>query len=127
MHELSIAAALLTIVAEHAGGRPVTRVDVRVGALRQVVPGSLRFAFELLAAGTVADGAELVLHEVAVEARCRACGAHSRQDAFPLCCRACGALDVEIVSGEELTVDSLDVADADPVIEEDLCPTPSRF
>lgn len=118
MHELSIAQAVMAIVAEHAGERRVTRVEVEVGHLRQVVPDALRFAFELVAQDTVAEGAELSLREVPVRARCRACGTTSPQRRFPLACGTCGGVDLEIVSGEELRVLSLEVTDEQPVLEE---------
>jgi hydrogenase nickel incorporation protein HypA/HybF len=118
MHELSIAEALLDIVLEHAGERRVTQVEVEVGHLRQVVPDALSFAFELLAADTAAQGAELVLREIEVRGRCRGCGSVSPQSGFPLLCRACGATNVEIVSGEELRVQSIEVTDEEPVLEE---------
>jgi len=108
MHELSIAASIADIAVRHARGRPVSRVEVRVGHLRQVVPSALEFAFELVAQGTPLEGAELVLEEVAATVRCRTCGAESSPRGFPLIC-PCGSADVEIVAGEELTVESLDV------------------
>jgi hydrogenase nickel incorporation protein HypA/HybF len=108
MHELSIAASIVDIAVRHARGRPVSRVEVRVGHLRQVVPSALDFAFGLVAQGTPVEGAELVLEEVAATVRCGTCGAESRLDGFPLICR-CGSADVEIVAGQELTVESLDV------------------
>ena len=117
MHELALAAAIVGIAEEHAGGRRVTRVDVRVGALRQVVPDALTFAFELVAAETAAEGAELVIEPVPARGDCRACGARSELPRFPLRCGSCGALDLEIVSGEELCVESLDVSDP-AVLEE---------
>jgi hydrogenase nickel incorporation protein HypA/HybF len=64
MHELSIASAVLDIVQRHADGRRVARVELKVGHLRQVVPSALEFAFELVAEGTEAEGAELVMQEV---------------------------------------------------------------
>jgi hydrogenase nickel incorporation protein HypA/HybF len=100
MHELSIADAVVRIAARHAAGRRVTRVEVKVGHLRQVVPDSLAFAFELVAGGTVLEGAELVLEEVPAAGRCRTCGA------------ACAGLDVEVIRGEELQVDSLELEEA---------------
>jgi hydrogenase nickel incorporation protein HypA/HybF len=109
MHELSIAEAIVDIADRHARGRRVTRVEVAVGHLRQVVPSALEFAFELVANGTALEGAELVLDEVPAAGRCRACGAESRLDGFPLTCAACGGWDVEVVAGEELRVESLDV------------------
>jgi hydrogenase nickel incorporation protein HypA/HybF len=83
---------------------------VTVGALRQVVPDALAFAFELLA-----PGVELEIVEVPARGCCRMCGAASALDAFPLACAACGGLDVEIVAGEELRVESLDVEEMEVV------------
>jgi hydrogenase nickel incorporation protein HypA/HybF len=109
MHELAIAESIVAIAERHAAGRRVTRVEVAVGHLRQVVPQALDFAFELVAAGTVLEGAELALEEVPAAGRCRSCGAESRLDCFPLTCRACGGWDVEVTAGEELRVESLDL------------------
>jgi hydrogenase nickel incorporation protein HypA/HybF len=109
MHELSIAQAVVDVAARHAGAARVVRVEVRVGRLRQVVPSALEFAFELCAHGTPADGAELVLHTVPADVRCRGCAASSEPDGFPLACAACGSLDVAVTAGEELQVESLEL------------------
>ena len=109
MHELAIAEAVVAIAERHAAGRRVTRVEVAVGHLRQVVPQALEFAFELVAQGTVLEGAELALQEVPAAGRCRACHAESRLDGFPLTCRTCGGWDVAVTAGEELRVESLDL------------------
>ena len=110
MHELAIADAVLAIAGEHAGGRRLASVTVRVGHLRQVVPSALAFAFELLA-----PGVELEIVEVPAEGRCRACAATSVLGGFPLTCAACGSPDVEVVRGEELSVESLEVEEPERV------------
>lgn len=109
MHELAIAEALVSIAARHAAGRPVMKLEVKVGHLRQVVPSALEFAFELVAPGTPVEGAELELCEVAAEGRCRACGAETVMDGFPLACGRCAGLDVEVLAGEELSVEALEL------------------
>jgi hydrogenase nickel incorporation protein HypA/HybF len=114
MHELSIASAVLDIVQRHAGGRRVSRVELKVGHLRQVVPSALEFAFELVAEGSVAEGAELVMEEVPATVRCERCGRESTLTAFPARCAACGSLDAEVTGGEELLVDALELEDEIP-------------
>jgi hydrogenase nickel incorporation protein HypA/HybF len=110
VHELSIAQAIVDVAAGHAReGTRVAVVHVRVGRLRQVVPSALAFAFELCAHGTPADGAELVLEEVGIAGRCRACAAEAELPGFPLACPACGSLDVDVLQGEELLVDELEL------------------
>ena len=109
MHELSIADAVRAIVERNARGRTVMRVELKVGHLRQVVPSSLEFAWELVTQGTPVDGAELDIEYVAADARCRACGDESKLEAFPARCGACGSLDVEVSGGDELLVDALEL------------------
>jgi hydrogenase nickel incorporation protein HypA/HybF len=111
MHELAIAGAVIDIATAHAAGRPVAAVHVRVGHLRQVVPAALEFSFALAAAGTAVDGARLEIEHVPAVARCRACAREGDQDGFPLRCPACGGLDMEVIRGEELQVDSLELDD----------------
>lgn len=113
MHELSIAASVVEIALRHAAGRRVTRVQVKVGHLRQVVPSALAFSFEIVAQGTPAEGAALELETAPAIGRCRRCQAESHLREFPLQCAACGGFDLEIVAGDELLVESLDVEEAD--------------
>jgi hydrogenase nickel incorporation protein HypA/HybF len=112
LHELSIAESVIRIASRQANGRRVTKVQMRVGHLRQVVPSALTFGFGLLAEGTSVEGAELEVEQVPAEGRCRGCGVESRLDGFPLQCEGCGSFDLDILQGEELMVDSLELEEA---------------
>ena len=112
LHELAIAESVIKVASRQADGRRVTKVHMRVGHLRQVVPSSLVFGFGLLAEGTPAEGAELEIEQVAAEGRCRGCGVESLLGGFPLLCQGCGGFDLEILKGEELVVDSLELEEA---------------
>jgi hydrogenase nickel incorporation protein HypA/HybF len=109
MHELSIAQAIVDIAVRNAGESRVARVWVGVGGFRQVVPAALEFSFELCAHGTPAEGAVLELDVIPVAVACRKCAATSEPDGFPLACATCGGLDVEVVRGRELQVESLEL------------------
>ena len=109
MHELSIAESVVAVASRHARGRRVEKVTVRAGHLRQVVPAALELAFELVADGTAVAGAKLEIEAVPAAGRCRGCGVESELEGFPLLCPRCGSLDVELVRGEELLVDSLEL------------------
>jgi hydrogenase nickel incorporation protein HypA/HybF len=112
LHELSIAESVVRIASRQADGRKVTKVHMKVGYLRQIVPSSLAFGFGLLAQGTPVEGADLEMEQVPAEARCRGCGAESRLSSFPLQCLGCGGFDLEILKGEELIVESLELEEA---------------
>jgi hydrogenase nickel incorporation protein HypA/HybF len=112
VHELSIAESVVRIAQEHAAGRPVAAVELKVGHLRQVVPSALEFAFQLVAQGTCVQGAELVIEEIPAAGLCRGCGTESVLDGFPLLCAGCGSWDLELLTGEELLVDALELENA---------------
>lgn len=114
MHELAIAQSVIEIAGRHAGGSRVAKVELRVGRLRQVVPAALEFAFELCRAGTPVEGAELELREIEAAGICAACGRETPLPDFPLACRHCGGLEVEVIRGEELLVDSLELEETPP-------------
>jgi hydrogenase nickel incorporation protein HypA/HybF len=114
VHELSVASAVVATVEKHACGRPVAVVTVRLGRLRQVVPESLRFYFELVSKDTVCEGALLVEQVVPAELRCDSC-AHSWELDEPLfACPECGCRKTTTLGGNELEVESIE-------IEEEAC------
>ena len=110
MHELAIAESVVRIAAAHAGERTVSRVDLKVGHLRQVVPSALAFSFELVAQGTCVEGA------VPAAGRCRSCAGDGELRAVPLACARCGSWDVEVTRGEELLVESLELEAEEPAL-----------
>lgn len=59
MHELGLTRNIVAIVAEHACGRSVSRVRVVVGQRAAVERQALSFCFDLVAGGTVLEGASL--------------------------------------------------------------------
>ena len=52
MHELSMCDAIARTVVDRAAGRRVLTVKVRIGHLRQVVPDTMTFCWEMVTAGT---------------------------------------------------------------------------
>lgn len=59
MHELGLTRNVVSIVAEHAGGRKVRRVRLAIGPLACVERRALSFCFDLVTEGTVLAGASL--------------------------------------------------------------------
>ena len=108
MHELALTESIISGVRERVGGRKVIRVIVEVGKLAGVVPESLRFFFSACIEGTPLEGAALELVEIPGEARCRRCGQKVAANDLLLECD-CGSVDVELLRGQELLVQAVEV------------------
>ena len=110
MHELSMCEAIARTVVDRAAGRRVLTVRVRIGYLRQVVPDTMTFCWEMLTASTVLERAALRIEHVPATVACEACNATTELDAPVLACGGCGSRLVTLRSGDELTLESLEVA-----------------
>ena len=109
MHELSVATAVLNTALKHAEDRRVTVVSLRVGAMRQVVPESLRFYFEIVARDTACEDADLRVVAIATALRCGACQRRWSPEIPAFRCPDCGSAGVQTLAGDELEVDYIEV------------------
>jgi hydrogenase nickel incorporation protein HypA/HybF len=109
MHELSISSAVVDTVVAHAAGRKVGVVTMTVGAFRQVVPDSLDFYFEIVSRGTVCEGAHLEQVLVPLRLGCKHCEEEWEPELPVFRCPGCGGSEVELLRGNELEVESIEV------------------
>ncbi|MBN1174705.1 MAG: hydrogenase maturation nickel metallochaperone HypA, partial [Micromonosporaceae bacterium] len=118
VHELSICQAIVDLVREHAGGRPVVSVQVQVGHLRQVVPDALRLGWDAMTRGTPFEGAVLDIEHIPAEIDCCDCRHRAVLEQPFLLCPACGSDLVTVVAGQECHLTSIECEDTrDPVKE----------
>jgi hydrogenase nickel incorporation protein HypA/HybF len=109
VHELAIIESLVDTVLAYAGDAQVLRVQIEIGKLTGLVQDALRFGFEVSTAGTTLAGAALQIVEIDGRGRCKACSAELTVDTlWPVC--ACGSVEVELLTGEELRLRELEVA-----------------
>ncbi|WP_424535714.1 hydrogenase maturation nickel metallochaperone HypA [Sphaerisporangium viridialbum] len=112
MHEYGIAESILAAVEGRADGRRIRRARVQVGALLRVAEPSINDAWALVAEGTVAEGARLDLVTLPVRLTCRACGNTATSVDPYAVCPACGATDVDTEGGDDLVLESIQLAEA---------------
>jgi len=114
MHELSIAQGIVDIVRQYVPegqATDVRLVKVRVGRLSGVVADSLDFCFGAIVGGTALGNARLDIEETPLRARCDACADVFAGDATAFVCPGCGSHDIRIVSGTELQVVEIELAE----------------
>jgi hydrogenase nickel incorporation protein HypA/HybF len=108
MHELGLCASIVDAIEHRASGREVAAVRVRVGRLHHVHPEAFDQSFAVAAQGTVAEGARADLVLTPVSVGCTTCGAEAEGDELPLGCHECGSVDLVVVGGDELVLESLE-------------------
>ena len=117
MHEISVAQRMLGIASTAAdanGGGRITAMRLVIGALSGVEPETLRFAFEIAARGTRAEGCALELELVPLRLLCRECQIEEDRDLLDGC-SGCGAIGGSVSRGRELKVDTIDLDNDAPL------------
>jgi hydrogenase nickel incorporation protein HypA/HybF len=112
MHELSVCLSLLQEVervARQNGAGSVERIVVKVGPLSGVEPDLLKSAWPLASAGTIAEKAELHIELSGVVVSCSSCGAETSAKANRLLCGECGDYRTNLVSGDEMVLQTLEL------------------
>lgn len=112
MHEMSLADGVLRLIEDSAKANNFSRVKtvwLEIGELAGVDAEAMRFCFDAVVKGTLADGARLEIVTTEGKGRCFACGKtvaiQLRYDPCPLC----GGCPVEPTGGMEMRVKELEV------------------
>ena len=112
MHELSIATEVLRIVQQQKlehGFDGVRAIRIRAGALSNIVPEALEFAFRAISEDTCAAGAKLEMELQPLVLLCNDCGHHTPAEHGPRGCASCGSTDVRLEGTTRFEVVSLEV------------------
>ncbi len=111
MHELSITESILSIALEKANeikSGKITKINVTLGELSGVVDECVKFYFDFLSKDTIAAEASLCFERPSVQLRCRSCGSvFSPENDWT--CPDCRENKIEVVSGRECYVSSIEV------------------
>jgi hydrogenase nickel incorporation protein HypA/HybF len=112
MHELSIAQNMVDLVikqAEESGATRIGKINLVIGEMTGVADRCMQFYFDLLSKDTLAQGALLSFKMVPLKARCKDCGHTFEFEEDSSECPSCKQTKLEIISGNELFVESIEV------------------
>jgi len=129
VHELAVAQALVeqvdAVIDQHQASHAhdasssdawhAASIRVRIGPLAGVVPELLASAFPLAAAGSRMEHAELEFTLAPIRVRCQTCGAETDAAMNRLVCGACGDWHTQILSGDELLLESVELINDTPL------------
>ncbi len=112
MHELALCEGVLQALEEQAKILHFARVHavwLEIGALSSVEPEALRFNFDVIMHGTLAEGSRLEIVTVPAQAWCLPCGRKISIRQYFDACPQCGSHQLQVVEGEELRIQQLEV------------------
>ncbi|WFP62880.1 hydrogenase maturation nickel metallochaperone HypA [Mesorhizobium sp. WSM4904] len=113
MHEMAICESIRGILEEEAAKQSAARVDrvcLEIGRLAGVEVEALKFGFDVVMRGSLAEGARLDILETEARAWCMPCGRSvaiaQRYDPCPVC----GSHQLQVTGGEEMRIKELEVS-----------------
>lgn len=112
MHEMALCESLLQAMEESARSHAFTRVRrvrLQIGRFAGVELEALRFGFDVVTRGSLADGAELAIEETPGQAWCFACEETVPLDTRLDPCPRCGGDRLLANGGTEMTIKDLEV------------------
>jgi len=112
MHELYITKSILSITLEKAKAVPankITKINLTIGELSGIVDDCVQFYFDIISKDTIAAEASLSFHRPPTKLHCRNCGTTFTPDNLNWACPNCQEQKIEIISGRECYVESIEV------------------
>lgn len=112
MHEYPITQQIVKIVEdvarkEHASR--VSKISLVVGELSGFVGDSIHMYFDIIAEGTLAQGAELSITYIKFKMLCESCKEHYERAMYSFACPRCGADGVPTDIGKEFYIKDIEV------------------
>jgi len=112
MHELSICEGIMQVMEDQARTEnfsQVAAIRLEIGPLAGVELDALRFSFDVVTRGTIADGCRLEIIETEGRAHCLKCDhTVSLKRRFDACPR-CGGYGLHVTGGDELRIKDMEV------------------
>ncbi|MCB1801430.1 MAG: hydrogenase maturation nickel metallochaperone HypA [Gammaproteobacteria bacterium] len=112
MHEMSLCESILQIIENEArqqGFVRVTRVRLEIGRLAGAEPEAMKFGFDAVTRGSLAEGARLEILNIPGRAWCMACAREVEIDNRFDACPQCGGFQLQVTGGEQLRIKDLEV------------------
>jgi hydrogenase nickel incorporation protein HypA/HybF len=112
MHEMSLAENVLQIIEDAAhqqGFKRVRTVWLEIGQLACVEQEALRFGFDVVTRGSIAEQARLEIVETAGRGQCVKCSLEIPIATLYEACPNCGSYEVRVTGGDEMRVRELEV------------------
>jgi hydrogenase nickel incorporation protein HypA/HybF len=116
MHELALTETILNTTLRYAANgnaQRVTDVYFVVGQLSEITDESVQFYWDLISPGTICEGARLHFDHQPAQLKCRNCDHIFALPDDRIACPHCNSEHVQVISGSDFRLDSIEIANAD--------------
>jgi len=112
MHEGNFTKEIVGVILDELKKYPDAKpkaIKVLVGEILHLVPASVQMHYQFLTQGTDLEGVVLELTQTPVVVRCSQCRSEGTvEDHHLLFCSYCHSSDVEIISGNDVRIESIE-------------------
>ncbi len=112
MHEYPITQQIIKIASKHceeSGGAKVSKINLVIGDYSGYVGSSVQMYFDIIAEGTICEGAEVSIRHIKPKLRCADCGALFEKQLLSFTCPECGGQGGPTDIGKEFYIESIEI------------------
>ena len=112
MHEMSLAEGVLQVIEDAARAQGFARVRtvwLEIGRLAAVDAEAMRFCFDAVTRGSVAEGSRLEIVDTAGSGWCMQCSCSIPVQALYDPCPKCGSHQLQVTGGTEMRVKEIEI------------------
>lgn len=112
MHEMSLCEGVRQVIEDNAREKGYSRVKtvwLEIGALAGVEVEAMRFCFDAVMSGSIADGARLEILDTPGRAWCMQCAKTVAVSQRYDICPECGGVQLQVTGGDEMRIKELEV------------------
>ncbi|MCK4851424.1 MAG: hydrogenase maturation nickel metallochaperone HypA [Phycisphaerae bacterium] len=112
MHEMSVATGIINVLDDKLGQLAPCKLialELAVGKLSGIEEHSLRFALDTLLVGQGHTDVHLRCRQSPAVFKCTACNWQGEMDGFTLACPECNGPDLDIIAGQDVTLETIEV------------------
>ncbi|MDR3295097.1 MAG: hydrogenase maturation nickel metallochaperone HypA [Clostridiales Family XIII bacterium] len=112
MHEYPVTEQIIKIAEKHGRESRASQVEsitLVVGEQSGFIGESIQMYFDIIAEGSLCEGAELIIKPVKAQIECSVCGARFRRQPLSFACPSCGGEGRPTETGKEFFIESITV------------------
>jgi len=112
MHEYTIVQSMLDLCEKHANGKEVEKLVVKIGKMSGIEPHFLKESFDIFKEDTLCHNATMEMELIDITIKCSDCHKEAMVDSFNFYCPYCGGGNTEVLTGQEMHIDYIEVKEA---------------